>query len=67
MTTEEKESYKRLLHGLTNDELEDETETVVKQAWSKDAPKDSAMLARLCYTEWRNRSMAERYLRAYSK
>lgn len=66
MTAEEKESYKRLLHGLTNDELDDETETVVKQAWSKDAPKDSAMLARLCFVEWRSRGMAERYIRAYN-
>lgn len=66
MTTEEKESYKRLIHGLTHDQLDDETEAVVKQAWSKDKPIDSPTLALLCYNEWRNRGLAERYLRAYS-
>ena len=66
MTAEEKESYKRLLHGLTNDELDDETETVVKQSWMKDSPKDSPILFQLCYNEWRNRGMADRCIRAYN-
>lgn len=60
MNSDEIAKYKEYVFKMSDDQLDAETYAVVKQQLS-------SMAITLCYTEWRNRGKAERFLKAYNK
>ncbi len=62
MTPNEQSAYKQYLFKMTDDQLDAETQTVIKQ------PSDEkALLIQFVYTEWLNRGKGERFVKAYNK
>lgn len=59
MTDTEITRYKKYLFDMTDDQLDIETATVVKQ-------DGSAMCIQLCYNDWRRRGKDARFLKAYN-
>lgn len=62
MTPAEHSVYKQYLFSMTDDELDAETQTVIKQTSG-----DKALLIQFLYTEWINRGKGERFVKAYNK
>jgi hypothetical protein len=62
MTSAEQSAYKHFVRDMTDDELDAETSTVIRQ----DSP-DKAILIQFIYTEWLNRGNGERFTKAYNK
>jgi hypothetical protein len=62
MTSAEQFAYKHFVRDMTDDKLDAETQTVIKQ----DSP-DKAILIQFIYTEWLNRGKGERFTKAYNK
>jgi hypothetical protein len=61
MTPDEQSAYKQYLFKMTDDQLDAETQTVIKQ------PSDEkALLIQFVYTEWLNRGKGERFVKAYN-
>ena len=62
MTSAEQFAYKHFVRDMTDDELDAETSTVIRQ----DSP-DKSILIQFVYTEWLNRGKGERFVKAYNK
>jgi len=62
MTPNEQSAYKQYLFKMTDDQLDAETQTVIKQE-----ADDKALLIQFVYTEWLNRGKGERFVSAYNK
>ena len=62
MTPNEQSAYKQYLFKMTDDQLDAETQTVIKQT-----SDDKALLIQFVYTEWLNRGKGERFVKAYNK
>jgi hypothetical protein len=62
MTTQELSAYMQYLLSMTDDDLDAETQAVIKQESA-----DKAMLIQFLYTEWLNRGKCERFTKAYNK
>jgi hypothetical protein len=62
MTTQELSAYMQYIIHMTDDELDAETQTVIKQD-----SDDKAMLIQFLYTEWLNRGKGVRFVKAYNK
>jgi hypothetical protein len=62
MTSAEQFAYKHFVRDMTDDELDAETQTVIKQD-----SDDKAILIQFIYTEWLNRGKGERFVKAYNK
>ena len=62
MTSNEQSAYKQYLFKMTDDQLDAETQTVIKQE-----ADEKALLIQFVYTEWLNRGKGERFVMAYNK
>lgn len=62
MTSAEQFAYKHFVRDMTDDQLDAETSTVIRQ----DSP-DKSILIQFVYTEWLNRGKGERFTKAYNK
>lgn len=66
MTEQERMSYRGYLFSMTDEQLHEETRTVVSQSKTDEVTKrDSAMLMAMCYNDWRRRGKGEEYFKAY--
>ena len=62
MTPNEQSAYKQYLFKMTDDQLDAETQTVIKQT-----SDDKALLIQFVYTEWLNRGKGDRFVKAYNQ
>ena len=62
MTPNEQSAYKQYLFKMTDDQLDAETQAVIKQT-----SDEKALLIQFVYTEWLNRGNGERFVKAYNQ
>ena len=62
MTPNEQSAYKQYLFKMTDEQLDAETQEIIKQP-----SDDKALLFQVVFTEWLNRGNGERFVMAYNK